>query len=153
MEHPIRRPGQPRDLDEEERSRLLAIDRPAHLATLDSRGFPHVVPIWFIWDGAAFVMSSLPHRPHVRRLETNPAACVCVDIEEPERNDGERPNRQIRGVGNASLDIDVDGEWTRRITMKHLHGPGATAMADRRAGDRRVVIRFVPEDLIAVASI
>lgn len=29
---------------------LLGRDVVAHLATLDADGYPHVTPLWFIWD-------------------------------------------------------------------------------------------------------
>lgn len=28
---------------------------PAHLATLDSAGFPRIVPLWFLWKTEAFI--------------------------------------------------------------------------------------------------
>ncbi len=145
--------GTSRQLTHEERTDLLAAEQPAHLATIDSAGFPHVTPIWFLWDGEAFVMSSLPHRPHIRRLEANPAACICVDVEEPERQDGERPNRQVRAIGTATLAVDVHGEITRRITAKYIHGPALEARANQRASRPRIVIRLAPTQLVAIASV
>ena len=68
-------PG-PRALTATETGELLASDGVAHLATVDRRGFPHVTPIWFLWDGDAFVLSCLPHRPHVRRLRADPRVVI-----------------------------------------------------------------------------
>lgn len=143
----------PRPLSADERQHLLALEHPARLATIDSHGFPHITPIWFLWDAEAFVMTCLPDRPHVRRLHANPAACVCVDVEDPERQDGQRPNRQVRAIGNATIETDIDGAWTRRITNKYVHGPSAQEHADRRASHTRVLIRLVPDKLVAVASV
>lgn len=143
----------PRPLAEHERELLLALEEPAHLATIDGDGFPHVTPIWFLWDGEAFVMTCLPDRPHLRRLRANPAASVCVDVEDPEGADGQRPNRQVRAVGTATVETDIDGEWTRQITHKYLHGPGAQAQADQRARHPRVVIRLASDRLVAIASV
>lgn len=142
----------PRQLTEQERAHLLALERPAHLATIDSAGLPHVTPIWFLWDGTAFVMTSLPDLPHVRRLEHNPAACVSIAVEDLERDDGQLPNRQVRAIGTATIERDADGEGTRRITTKYVHGPSAQVHADQRANHRRVIIRLVPHQLIAIAS-
>jgi nitroimidazol reductase NimA-like FMN-containing flavoprotein (pyridoxamine 5'-phosphate oxidase superfamily) len=143
----------PRSLTNQQRSELLELDQPAHLATIDASGFPHVTPIWFLWDGSAFVMTSLPDRPHVRRLRANPSASICIDIEEPERDDGERPNRQLRAVGTAIVEADAGGRRTARITRKYLHGPGAEGQTERRSSHDRVVIRLKPEQLIAVGSV
>jgi hypothetical protein len=78
---------------------------------------------------------------------------VCIDVEDSERADGQRPNRQVRGIGAATVDIDIDGIWTRRITNKYVHGPSAQDHADRRASHARVAMRLQPERLVAVASV
>jgi hypothetical protein len=33
---------------------VLALDIPAHLATIDPDGYPRITPIWFIWEDGAF---------------------------------------------------------------------------------------------------
>ena len=123
----------PRPLSDEEINALLAADVPARLATLDREGFPHVTPLWFIWDDGAFYLTSFPDRRHVRRLERDPRAGICIDVEGPERSDGERPNRQVRAVGTAELSADERGLWTRRITRKYVTGAVADERAEQRA--------------------
>jgi nitroimidazol reductase NimA-like FMN-containing flavoprotein (pyridoxamine 5'-phosphate oxidase superfamily) len=142
----------PRALSAQELQALLALDVPVRLATLDAQGFPHVTPLWFTWAEGAFHMTSLSDRPHLRRLEHDPRAGVCVDVEEPEREDGQRPNRQVRAVGRAELFADPGGVWTRRITEKYVRGSRGPARSAARAADERVVIRLRPERLVAVAS-
>jgi nitroimidazol reductase NimA-like FMN-containing flavoprotein (pyridoxamine 5'-phosphate oxidase superfamily) len=85
----------PRELDRGEIEALLSLEVPARLATLDGDGFPHVTPLWFVWQEGAFYMTSIADRPHLRRLSRNPRAGLCVDVEDPERPDGQRPNRQV----------------------------------------------------------
>ncbi len=53
---------------------LLALEVPARVATLDRDGFPHVTPLWFVWSGGAFYMTSLYDRPHLNRLRRNSRA-------------------------------------------------------------------------------
>jgi nitroimidazol reductase NimA-like FMN-containing flavoprotein (pyridoxamine 5'-phosphate oxidase superfamily) len=142
-----------RALQSSEVDELLHLAIPIHLATIDANGFPHVTPLWFEWDGQAFWMTSLTHKPHVRRLGRNPAASVCLDVEGEERADGERPNRQVRAIGFAELIDDVEGERTRRITEKYLQGPGREVMVNRRVGAPRVALRLAPRGVVAVASI
>ena len=142
----------PRRLGPEEIEAVLALDVPARLATLDADGYPHVVPLWFVWSGEAFVMTSLAGRPHLRRLAADPRAGIVVDAEDAQRADGERPNRQVRAVGDVELAPDVDGEWTRRITRKYVHGAALPARtATRVAADRRAIV-LRPRRLVAVAS-
>lgn len=143
----------PRQLSEDELQELLALDAPARLATLDSHGFPHVTPLWFVWERGAFYMTSIVDRPHVRRLRRDTRAGICVDVERPERGDGQRPNRQVRGTGRVELYGDPGGEWTRRITEKYLSGPGRSQQIRARSADERIVICLRPQRLVAVASL
>ena len=132
---------------------VLSAAVPARLATIDSDGFPHVTPLWFIWADGAFYVTSISDRPHLRRLAANPQAGICVDIEEAERDDGQHPNRQVRAVGVAKLSSDRDGVWTARITEKYIRGPAAPAVRASRVADQRVVICLRPDRLVAVASV
>ena len=143
----------PRRLEPSEIQTLLALDVPARLATLDRDGFPHVTPLWFIWADHAFYMTSIADRPHLQRLSRNPRAGLCIDTEDPERTDGQRPNRQVRAVGDAELFPDADGHWTSRITDKYVHGPAAPEHIAARAADDRIVIRLRPTRIVALASI
>ncbi|HEX9416255.1 MAG TPA: pyridoxamine 5'-phosphate oxidase family protein [Gaiellaceae bacterium] len=131
-------------LDGREIEELLAVDVPAHLATIDPRGFPRVTPIWFVWADGAFYMTSVEGQPHLRNIARNPRTSVCVDTEEPESAGGIRPHRQVKGYGEAELFPDEAGEWTRRITLKYIRGEAADATAARRAAMPRVVIRLRP---------
>lgn len=143
----------PRRLDAGEIEALLALDVPARLATLDRTGFPHVTPLWFVWEDGAFFMTSVADRPHLHRLRGNPRAGIVVDTEDPERPDGQRPNRQVRATGTATVFPDDHAAWTTRITKKYIRGPGAATSADARAADERVVICLRPTRLVAVASV
>ena len=143
----------PRDLSQWEMAELLDRPVPCKLATVDADGYPHVTPLWFHWDGEVIRMTSLRGKPHLRRLRLNARVCVLVDVEGDERADGERPNRQVRLVGDAELSDDLDGWWTRCITERYLRGPSAERVTDRRAADRRMVIALRPRSVVAVASV
>jgi nitroimidazol reductase NimA-like FMN-containing flavoprotein (pyridoxamine 5'-phosphate oxidase superfamily) len=145
--------NRPRRLDAREVDALLALDVPAHLATLDSHGFPHITPLWFIWDDGAFYMTSIVDRPHLRRLATNPRAGIGIDVEDPERDSGQRPNRQVRAIGTAQLFPDDNAAWTTRITQKYVQGPAAAASIASRAADARIAICLRPTRLVALASV
>jgi len=132
---------------------LLSATVPARLATIDRDGFPHVTPLWFIWAEGGFHLTSFSDRPHLRRLAANPRAGICIDVEEPERDDGERPNRQVRAIGTADLSRDHDGVWTARITDKYVRRSAASAMRATRVADQRVLIRLKPDRFVAVASV
>jgi nitroimidazol reductase NimA-like FMN-containing flavoprotein (pyridoxamine 5'-phosphate oxidase superfamily) len=143
----------PRRLQASEIEKLLRLAVPARLATLDEDGFPHVTPLWFVWEDGAFWMTSIADRPHLRRLSNNPRAGLCVDVEDPERADGQRPNRQVRAVGTAELFADKRAQRTTQITRKYICGPAADENVAVRAADERIVISLRPTKFVAVASI
>ena len=126
---------------------------PLHLATLDARGFPQITPIWFVFQDDAFLMTSLPHKPHVRRLRADGRASVCVDVEAAERPDGQLPNMQVRATGEATLAVDVGGRWTRLITERYVLGEGRAQAVSQRLADERVVIRLPAARVVALASV
>jgi nitroimidazol reductase NimA-like FMN-containing flavoprotein (pyridoxamine 5'-phosphate oxidase superfamily) len=143
----------PRPLDSVEIETLLALDVPAHLATIDRDGFPHITPIWFVWQDDAFYMTSIADRPHLKRLDSNARAGLGIDIEDRERADGQRSNRQVRAIGSAELFPDDGAVWTTRVTEKYARGPALPRSVAVRAADERIVIRLRPRRLVAVASV
>lgn len=142
----------PRRLTADELGELLALDVPARLATLEADGFPRITPIWFVWEDGAFWMTSLPYQPHVRNLERDDRAAICVDVEDRRSAGGVRRNRQVKARGLARVRVDEKGAWTRRITLKYVRGEDGEAVARRRAAMPRVAIELRSERLLASAT-
>lgn len=143
----------PRPLTDDETATLLASDTVARLATIDSSGYPHVTPLWFLWADNVFYLASDAGRPHLARLDAQPRTGLVIDTEAGERADGQRPNQQVRVTGDASLSPDPDGQWTKRIWSKYL--PGRTACeSDAHLRNRhRVLITVTPRQIITLASV
>ena len=64
------------ELELDERDELLASRSSAMLAFVDDKGFPRLVPCWFLWDGIAFYVTSFTDKFHVRCLRHNPRASI-----------------------------------------------------------------------------
>ncbi|SRR6266542_978516 len=124
---------------------LLALDVPAHLATIDPAGYPRITPIWFIFEDGAFYMSSLTGKRHLRDLARDARASIRVDAEEREAVDGVRANAQAGARGIVDLRRDGVAEWTRRITLKYVTGPSGLSRANMRAAQDRILIVLRPE--------
>lgn len=56
----------------------------ARLATADKKGQPHVVPVWFAWDGSVLWVSAFSSTRKVRDLEENPLISVAIDETRPD---------------------------------------------------------------------
>ncbi|MCC3331050.1 pyridoxamine 5'-phosphate oxidase family protein [Nocardia abscessus] len=142
-----------RPLRESEIADLLTRDVVAHLATIDSAGYPHITPLWFLWLDGRFYLTSYADRPHLERIRSNPRVGLVLDVEDALRADGERPNRQVRVIGTASLALDPACAWTERIRTKYISDDIAPGVAQRDLERARVVITVVPSQITAVASV
>ena len=49
------------------------------LASVRSDGRPHLVPVWFLWEGETILIFSKPENQKVRNLRQNPAVTVSLD--------------------------------------------------------------------------
>jgi PPOX class probable F420-dependent enzyme len=99
-----------------------ALDRHlvASLASVRSDGRPHVVPLWFVWDGSAFVMYSKPHAVKVQNLRRDPNAMLALG--EPGRLDGSAALVEVRAeieeaVGLLTAFADKYAELMGRLGL------------------------------------
>jgi len=133
-----------RNLSADETAAVLRSDVSACLAFVDAQGFPRQVPCWFLWDGTAFYVTSVAEKFHVKRLQADARASICVEIEE--RTVTGRANRQVKGQGHVEIFSDADGTWGTRIRRKYL---GDVRVDTPAVVASRVVLRLVPERLSA----
>jgi PPOX class probable F420-dependent enzyme len=60
------------------------------LITVRPDGRPHVVPVWFFWDGDTFLIFSEPNKQKLRNVQQNPNVSLALD-----------------GTGTLGLDVVV----------------------------------------------
>jgi PPOX class probable F420-dependent enzyme len=92
----------------------------ASLASVRSDGRPHVVPLWFVWDGTAFVMYSKPHAVKVQNLRRDPNAMLALG--EPGSLDGSAALVEVRAeidqaVGLLTAFADKYAELMARLGL------------------------------------
>jgi PPOX class probable F420-dependent enzyme len=49
------------------------------LTTASRDGRPHIVPMWFLWDGRAVVLFSLPNTRKLRHIASNPSVSLALE--------------------------------------------------------------------------
>ena len=65
--------------DPELRTRRFLADEPViWVSTVREDGQPHLVPVWFWWDGETVLVFSKPHAVKVRALRANPRAMIAL---------------------------------------------------------------------------
>jgi PPOX class probable F420-dependent enzyme len=72
-------PGSVALLQDPVAQRLLQSPIPARLAYTGTDGGPRVVPLWFHWDGAAFLLDTPPTAPKVSALRRDPRVALTID--------------------------------------------------------------------------
>ena len=116
------------------------------LAHLKSDGWPMVVPLWYQWDGGAFLVVGRKRSEWVEDLRRNPRCAVCIE---------ELAHPRIRkvlaqctaeivegpAVGEGSQWVPVAEEMAARYT-----GPDGPGAAQDVVGLGALPVRLVPRD-------
>jgi PPOX class probable F420-dependent enzyme len=58
--------------------RMLRSETVVWLSTVSADGAPHLVPIWFSWDGSSILIASKPHAKKVGNLRANPSVMLAL---------------------------------------------------------------------------
>jgi hypothetical protein len=88
---------------------LLQSAIPARLAYTWHDGTPRVVPMWFHWTGAEFLMGAPPNSPKMRVLADRPVVAISID-----RN--EWPYQVLTVRGTAAI-MEVEGFFPEYAAM------------------------------------
>jgi PPOX class probable F420-dependent enzyme len=104
-------------MDDGELAAFLAGAWTARVATTSPDGWPHVVPLWFVWMQGTLLVNTTRGNRTVRNLEADPRAAVSID-------DGERYD-ELRGAvlrGDLVEAADDDGSLTAAFGAKYFGG-------------------------------
>jgi len=97
----------------------LTVSHDYWLATVQSDGRPHVMPVWGVWDGESLWFSSGPESRKARNLSRDPRATITTDDpKEPVVVDGtvtrvsdETGNRRFAELVNAKYETDYSVDF------------------------------------------
>ena len=125
----------------------LGNEQVAWFGTIGRDGFPHAVPIWFLWrDGRALIMSE-PHTAKVKNLSENERALFHLEA----GDDGEQV-LMLRGL--ATISADPSTAWLDRIadeyTAKYDEWMQRLGLTTRVMAERySCLIEFTPLKAVA----
>ena len=122
---------------------FLQSQRNLILGTLRKDGSPQASPVWYLWTGDAFVISTNPATAKWGNLKRDPRASVCVD--------NQATGQMVIAYGNAELESEDVWDVTRDLVAKYH--PDDPDQIDRFMGiifedQTRVLITVKPDDLI-----
>jgi len=126
---------------------FLTAERTCRVATAGRDGRPHVVPLWFVWDGESLWLSSLVRSQRWTDLMRDPRVAVIVDA-------GVEYN-ELRGVELSGAVAGV-GDVPRTATLDPVVAEPERLFADKYAGGvqvppdgRHAWLRLTPDKLVS----
>jgi PPOX class probable F420-dependent enzyme len=132
-------------LTPEEQLELLESERVVTVATHGPRGWPHLMPLWYVVrDGEIWVWTYAKSQK-VRNLERDPRATLLVETG--------HEYQELRGVqieAEAELIRDTERvlDFAKELTIRYAEGidsvEGDAAAALEAQAPKRVAIRFAP---------
>lgn len=118
----------------------------ARLATIDGKGFPHIVPLWYDLDGDDIVIISDRNTRKIDHIASNPNGSLQVG--------GDAAAAGSTGYlfkGKLSVEEDEGYKWLRQVTLRYEPGEqGEKDIELWRTTLDMVVIRLKVERVIKV---
>jgi PPOX class probable F420-dependent enzyme len=129
---------------DDELNELLGGAHIAVLGTVDPRGRPHLVPIWYLWrDGEALMLTARSSKKW-RNILANPNASLCIDIKQP-------PYKVAVLQGEASEATEIEYvPLLREMAIHYLGERAGNQYADNSSAESStsVVFRLKPARII-----
>ncbi len=129
---------------------FLAEPHLARIATADPQtGQPHVVPVWYGWDGTSFWISSYSNTRKIQELKRNPLLSIVVDT----TGDGKGPSAAL-AEGPAELVTEPREFVKEKVTWVYLKylGPEGVLAADPQEwvhDPHNLLIKLTPQKMWA----
>ncbi|MDK2981511.1 MAG: hypothetical protein PWQ55_1858 [Chloroflexota bacterium] len=121
----------------------------ARLATVDAGNHPHVVPVWYGWDGESLWMSAFRNTQKVRNIQHNPMISVAIDTTTDHVD-----NQAVVLEGRAEL-VEGPREFMRRqitwIYKRYLGQEGVLKEEPQSwiEDDENLLIKLTPEKVMS----
>jgi PPOX class probable F420-dependent enzyme len=128
---------------EQARAFLRAGTRTAKLATASRDGQPHVVPVWFVFDGEDLVFTTHETSVKGRALRRERRVSLCVDDETP-------PYAFVTVQGVAAIDTDLAAlrRWATAIGRRYMGADRAEEFGARNGVPGELLVRVTPTKII-----
>ncbi len=126
------------------KAKFLKEQKILRLATVDRKGNPHLVPVWYNYTGVKFYIGTNTKTKKAKNIQKNNKVCFCVD-------DGVwSPIHGVMGNGKARL-IMQEGtvkKIAKKILLryfKNLNNKSAKQLLD----DTNCIIEIIPSKITA----
>jgi PPOX class probable F420-dependent enzyme len=136
-------------LTDDERDAFLAIKQDGYMSTQREDGYPHLTPLWYLWDQGSFYFTLGASRRHLKNLRRDPHMSFCVDVD-PRLTEGLAAGTQcVVAFGPGELiEVADDEAFVRDTTwriMRRYVGEEATRYKEAIWVEPRTIVRMTPE--------
>jgi PPOX class probable F420-dependent enzyme len=121
---------------------FLDEERTVTCATFGPRGFPHLMPLWYVVRGRDVWAWTYAKSQKVRNLERDPRATLQVEA-------GERYEELRGAMFEAEVTIHRDLDTVLALGMDLMTRYGQAAGAARTQAPKRVALQFVPTHVVS----
>jgi hypothetical protein len=120
------------------------------IAVMKEDGWPSVIPVWYQWDGEAFLVVGRKHSAWVQDLIRDPRCAICVEELEPVPPSG--ANRKVLAQCTAEVvegpAVAAGSKWAAvaaEMASRYMGEVGVRRIAGSETWERYLV-RLVPRD-------
>jgi len=130
-------------LTPEEQEQFLKVSKTIILCTIDHRGYPHAVPMWYVEDDSVVWMTTYRKSQKVMNIRRNPKVALLLESGTTYET---LKGLMIRGRAQIIDDLDTCVSILSRIHQKMSGALSANLEEAMRAQARkRVALRVAPE--------
>lgn len=115
----------------------------AYLSTIDLKGFPHTVPVWFAVDGDDLISSMTTNRTRVKHVQANPKAAMTIGGSNDDR-------AGYLFQGSITIDDDPDYVLLKKVIGRYMTEDGIAQFMERVKSEHRIILRLSPTKIIEV---
>jgi PPOX class probable F420-dependent enzyme len=113
----------------------------AVLATVDRHGHPHATPVWYLYDGDEFVISTTRPSRKFRNITLNPAVALVVDKRTI-------PYYSVVVRGDASVGPELSDSELLRLAIHYYGDVVGREYAERARAENEVTLRIQPSRIV-----
>jgi PPOX class probable F420-dependent enzyme len=133
-------------LADEEQRELIENERIVDVASLGPRGWPHLMPLWYVPRNGEIWIWTYAKSQKVKNLERDPRATLLI---ETGVEYGELRGVQIEARAEIIRDLDDIVDYAKEMTIRYSEGiesvEGDAAAGLRAQAPKRVAVHFHPQ--------
>ena len=124
------------------KEKFLKEQKILHLGTIDSKGYPHIVPVWYKFQEGKFYIGTNTITKKAKNLKKNKQVSFCIDvgIKSPKI-------RGVMGTGKAKLIIEkkIVLEISKKILLGYFKSLNNKS-AQELLADTNCIIEIKPKE-------